>query len=160
MSSLSQLFRRPRGAAARAGGSATFADDARAMRATLEAIHAELGAVRGPRAEVDVRAAIRDLLDGEYAVPTADLAAMKARRVDADEFYAKEVAPSWDGLNEAQRAARLDGFLEMCSLLESAGDAAGFPAEMAAGVRTKTLLLAWAFDETYGYLSRLGRGAD
>jgi hypothetical protein len=25
-------------------------------------------------------------------------------------------------------------------------------------VHTKTLLLAWAFDETYGYVSALGRG--
>jgi hypothetical protein len=46
----------------------------------------------------------------------------------------------------------------MCSLLESAGDAAGLPEDMAMNVRTKTLLLAWAFDEQYGYLSRLARG--
>jgi hypothetical protein len=25
-------------------------------------------------------------------------------------------------------------------------------------VHTKTLVLAWAFDETYGYLARLARG--
>ena len=160
MSSIASLFRRTRAAEAQRDGDASFADDARAMRATLDAMHAELVAARGPGAEVDVKGALRDLLEGEYAVPTADLEALKARRTDPDQFYAGEIAPSWDGLGEAQRAARLDGFLEMCELLASAGDAAGFPPEMAAGVRTKTLLLAWAFDETYGYLSRLGRGAD
>jgi hypothetical protein len=160
MSSFASLFRRPRAAGAARDGDGSFADDARAMRATLDTIHAELVDARGPAAEPDVKTALRDLLEGEYTAPTADLAALKSRRTDAAQFYEKEIAPSWEGLNEAQRAARLEGFLEMCDLLASAGDAAGFPPEMAEGVRTKTLVLAWAFDETYGYLSRLGRGAE
>jgi hypothetical protein len=133
--------------------SASLPADARSMRAALDGQRRELGA-----SKMTVRGALEDMLTGEMAAPTADVAKLRARRTDAAEFYTRELAPSWDGLNEAQRAARLDGFLEMCSLLESAGDAAGLPEDMAMNVRTKTLLLAWAFDEEYGYLSRLGRG--
>src|SRR4051794_28577766 len=131
---------------------ASLAADARSMREALDAYRREVGASRA-----DVRGALRDMLSGEMAAPTADVARLRERGTDADDFYTREIAPSWDGRNEAQRAARLDGFLEMCSLLESAGTAAGLPEDMAMNVRTKTLLLAWAFDEEYGYLSRLGR---
>jgi hypothetical protein len=133
-------------------GSRSLAADARATRAALDALRREGGS------ELTLRDALRDMLEGEVAAPTRDVAALRDRGVDAGEFYAREVAPSWDGLNEAQRAARLDGFLEMCSLLESAGDMAGLPEDMATNVRAKTLLLAWAFDEEYGYLARLARG--
>jgi hypothetical protein len=42
--------------------------------------------------------------------------------------------------------------------MDAPGAAAGLPPDMIPRVHTKTLLLAWAFDETYGYLSALGRG--
>ena len=125
--------------------------DARAMRATLDRM-------RTGRGGVDLRAIVRDLLEGEVAAPTRDVAALTRAGTDPDAFYHKELAPSWDGLSEAQRAARLDGFLEMCQMIEAAGDSAGIPEDMARSIRTKTLLVAWAFDETYGYLARLGRG--
>ena len=133
----------------------SLARDAAAMRDALDALQREAGA---GSARLSLRSAIGDMLEGEIAAPTADVAALRAGEVDPDDFYTREVAPSWDGLNEAQRAARLDGFLEMCSLLESAGDMAGLPEDMAVTVRTKTLLLAWAFDDEYGYLTRLARG--
>jgi hypothetical protein len=150
------LLDRLRGSEApsRTGGS-TLARDAAAMRDALDALQREAG---GGSARLSLRSAIRDMLEGEIAAPTADVAALRSRDVDPDDFYTREVAPSWDGLNEAQRAARLDGFLEMCALLESAGDMAGLPEDMAVTVRTKTLLLAWAFDDEYGYLTRLARG--
>jgi hypothetical protein len=132
-----------------------LADDARTMRATLDAIRRELRAARGPDGQIDVRAALRDMLEGEVEPPTADVAALKRRGTDPDRFYEAEVAPSWEGLDEDQRAARLDGFLELCELLESAGDAAGLPPQMAPAIRTKALVLAWAFDETHGYLARI-----
>src|SRR4051812_26618845 len=108
------------------------------MRDALDALRREEG---DGLARLNVKAALRDMLEGEIAAPTADVAAMRARGVDPDEFYAREVAPSWDGMNEAQRAARLDGFLEMVSLLEGSGDLTGVPDEMAANVRTKALVL-------------------
>jgi hypothetical protein len=131
----------------------SLATDAAAMRETLDGLRRENGG-----GGLDLRAVLRDLLEGEVEAPTADVADLRERDVDPDDFFAREVAPSWEGLNEAQRAARLDGFMEMCSMLEGAGDMAGVPAEMGARVRTKTLLLAWSFDEEYGYLSRLARG--
>ena len=137
-----------------------LADDARAMRETLDSIRRELRAARGPGGQIDLRAALGDMLEGEVVAPTADVEALKRRGTDPDRFYETELAPSWEGLDEDQRAARLDGFLDLCEMLESAGDAAGLPPQMAPAIRTKTLLLAWAFDETHGYLARLaGRSA-
>ena len=40
-------------------------------------------------------------------------------------------------------------------MLDEAGEVPGLEP---ATVHTKTLVLAWAFDETHGYISRLGRG--
>lgn len=125
--------------------------DARSMRAALASLHPETG-------PLDLRGMVRDLLRGEVAPPTRDIASMRRRGVDADEFYAAEIEPSWDGLGEAQRAARLERFLDLVTMVDKAGDASGLPDDMAARVRTKTLILAWAFDETYGYLSGLARG--
>jgi hypothetical protein len=146
------LDRLIRGGSPTADGGSSLPTDAAAMRETLDGLRREAGGV-----SLSPREAVRDLLEGEVEAPTADVAALRERRADADDFYAREVAPSWEGLNEAQRAARLDGFLEMCSLLESSGDLMGVPPDMAASVRTKTLVIAWAFDEEYGYLSRLAR---
>jgi hypothetical protein len=136
-------------------GQASLARDAVSMRDALDALRREAG---DGSARLGIRSALRDMLEGEIAAPTADVAALRDSDTDPSEFYAREIAPSWDGLNEAQRAARLDGFFEMCALLETAGDMAGLPEDMAVNVRTKTLLLAWAFDEEYGYLPRLARG--
>jgi hypothetical protein len=131
----------------------SLADDAGAVRATLDGLQRETGGRR-----LSLRGVLRDLLEGEVAAPTADVGALRDSGVDPDAFYAREIAPSWDGLGEAQRAARLEGFLEMCSMIEGAGDLGAIPADMAATVRTKTLLIAWAFDDEYGYLPRLARG--
>src|SRR3954468_5844507 len=146
--------------AAAADAKPDLARDARTMRRTLDGMRDENVRAGGPDAAVDLRGIVRDLFSGEVATPTADITALRSDGVDADEFYEKEVAPSWDTLGEAQRAARLDGFLDLLSMIEEAGDTSGIPEDMAARTRTKALLLAWAFDETYGYLPRLGRGED
>jgi hypothetical protein len=122
------------GGATEAPARPSLARDARAMRRTLDGIQAE----RDPAAPVDLRAMVRDLLD-------------------ADDFYEHEIAPSWEGLDEATRAARIEGFLDLCATVEEAGESAGIPEDMAARTRTKTLVFAWAFDETYGYLSQIAR---
>src|SRR3954447_3322277 len=99
--------------------------DARSMRSALDAFRREVGSSRAT-----VRDVLREMLTGEIAAPTADVAKLRARGTDPDAFYTREIAASWDGLNEAQRAARLEGFLEMLALLASAGDAAGLPEDM------------------------------
>ncbi|HEY0516235.1 MAG TPA: hypothetical protein VGD00_03875 [Solirubrobacteraceae bacterium] len=139
----------------RSGG---LAEDARAMRVTLGALHSELARVNGLAAGVDLRAIVRDLLEGEVEAPTADAAELVRAGVEPDEFYEKDLQPSWEGLGESQRAARVEGFIELSQMMDAPGAAAGLPPDMIPRVHTKTLLLAWAFDETYGYLSALGRG--
>ena len=137
------------------GGLAT---DARAMRAALDAIHAELVRVHGLSAEPDLRAMIGDLLEGEVAPPTADIAELMRIGVTPGDFYEKELRGSWEGLGEAQRAARVEGFIELSTMMDAPGAAAGLPSDMIPRVHTKTLILAWGFDETYGYLRELSRG--
>ena len=149
-------LRRPRGADGGDGRRRSLQSDAVAMRATLDGLQAEREGWGEPRGEVDLRALTRDLLEGEVEAPTEDVAWLVRRGTDPDEFYERELAPSWDGRGEAQRAARLEGFLELASMVEGQGD--DVPREMAATVRTKTLLFAWAFDEAHGYISRLASG--
>jgi hypothetical protein len=129
--------------------------DAVAMRDALDALQREAG---GRTVRLDLRAVVRELLDGEVAAPTADVASLVSGDTDPEDFYERELSPSWDGLSEVQRATRLDGFFEMCWLLENSDDLAGVPADMAVNVRTRTLLLSWAFDDEYGYLPRIARG--
>lgn len=131
-----------------------FAGDAAAMRAALRSMQSEPGRRDG---RIDLRAIVRDLLEGEVAAPTSDVALLVRRLASPDDFYDSEIRPSWEGLSEAQRARRVEGFIDLAAMLEGGGGA-DLPADMSATVRTKTLLLAWAFDETYGYLSRLARG--
>ena len=140
----------------RRGGA--LAADARAMRVALAALHSDTIRLRGPEADVDLRAMVRELLEGEVEAPTADIAWLVRTGVDADEFYESDIAPPWEGLGEAQRAARVEGFIELSTMMDSPGAAAGLPEGMVPRVHTKTLLLAWAFDETYGYLNAMARG--
>src|SRR5437868_5342816 len=90
-----------------------LAADARAMRAALGALQAERARVDGPAAGVDLQAIVRELLEGEVEAPTADVAALVRADLDPEEFYEKELQGSWEGLGEAQRAARVEGFIEL-----------------------------------------------
>jgi len=131
---------------------ASLARDAARMRATLTGLHAE----RGGAGEPDLRGVVYDLLEGEVEAPTADVRWLVAEDVDASEFYSQELAPNWDGLGENARAGKLDGFLELAKMVEASPDA--LPREMAARLRTKLLMLAWAFDEAHGYLGQMSAG--
>ena len=133
-------------------------EDARAMRRTLASIHAEHKRVHGPTAPVELRAIVRELLEGEVEAPTADVAELVRSGAEPDEFYEKELKGSWEGLGEAQRAARVEGFIELSQMVDAPGAAAGLPEGMVPRVHTKTLLLAWAFDETHGFMNTLAQG--
>lgn len=136
-----------------------LAAEAASMRATLTSLQVEREGSGAARVgEVDLREMVRQLLEGEVAAPTADVRWLVNRRTDPGDFYEREVAPSWEGLGEAQRAGRLEGYLDLVKGLEDAGDDMGLPEEMRASVHVRALVLAWAFDETYGYLARLARG--
>jgi hypothetical protein len=135
----------------------TLAEDARAMRLTLAGIQAELERVNGPGAPVDLRAIVGDLLEGEVEAPTADVAELIRTGVTPGDFYEKELKGSWEGLGEAQRAARVEGFIDLSQMMDAPGAAVGLPGDMIPRVHTKTMVLAWAFDETYGFMRALGR---
>lgn len=133
------------------GSRPSLARDAVRMRATLTALHTE----RGGR-ELDLRALMRDMLEGEIEAPTTDVRRMVGLDTDPDEFYERELAPNWDGLDEDRRADKLDQFVELAHMVEASPDA--LPDDMAASLRTKLLVLGWAFDEQHGYLGRLAGG--
>jgi hypothetical protein len=142
------------GVRAQAPLSGRLARDARAMRTTLSALHAERSASAAPASwEPDLRAILRDLLEGEVVAPTDDVRFLISAGTDAGDFYDSEIEPSWDGLDENARAAKLDGFLELARMADASPEA--LPREMVATVRTKTIVLAWAFDEVHGYLAQL-----
>jgi hypothetical protein len=140
------------GRAREADAPASLSRDAVRMRATLTGLHAE----RGGAGEPDLRAVVYDLLEGEVEAPTPDVRWLIEEDVDAGEFYSQELAPNWDGLGENTRADKLDGFLELARMMEASPDA--LPREMATRLRTKLLVLAWAFDEAHGYLGQMTAG--
>jgi hypothetical protein len=102
---------------------------------------------------------VDDLLSGEVQAPTADVAQIVRSGVDPGTFYEKELARAWEGLSENQRVSRVEQFAGLAAMLEDADEGARPPnyAQMLASVRTKTLLLAFAVDETYGLLRRIER---
>ena len=131
--------------------------DARAMRKALQALNAEREQLDPGRLEIDLRGLVSDLLEGEVAPPTADVDRLVREGVEAGVFYDKELARAWEGLNENQRVARVEQFASLAAMLEAAGPEAQVPNhdQMLASVRTKTLLLAFAVDETYGLLRQI-----
>jgi hypothetical protein len=133
------------------GAQPSLARDAASMRATLTAVHSERGG-----GELDLRAMVRDLLEGEVEAPTADVRHMIRQGTSPDDFYERELAPNWDALDEDRRADKLDQFVELAHMVEASPDA--LPRDMAASLRTKLLVLGWAFDEEHGYLGRLAGG--
>ena len=79
-------------------------------------------------------------------------------RAVLDEFVGRRVAKISTPAVIRELHARVEGFIELSQMMDAPGAAAGLPEDMLPRVHTKTLLLAWAFDETYGFLSALGRG--
>jgi hypothetical protein len=151
-------LRQPATVSAPASGD-TLASDARPMRSALTALNAEREQLDPGRAEVDLRGLAGDLLQGEVAPPTGDVALLIREGTSADEFYDRELARSWDGLDENQRAARVEQFVGLALMLEGADESSRVPDhdQMLASVRTKTLLLAFAVDETYGLMRQIER---
>lgn len=93
--------------------------------------------------------------------PTSDVRWLKERGVDGEGFYRRELAPSWEGLGQAERAEKIDQFIELSNMLGRL-DPDGHPppsfVDLVSAVHLKVLLLAWAFDRTYSYMDRLFNG--
>jgi hypothetical protein len=157
MGFLDRLRQPERSSVATRGGSLSL--DARPMRAALTALNAEREQLDPGRPEIDLRGLVTDLLQGEVAPPTADVALLIERRIDPDVYYDRELSKSWDGLDENHRAARVEQFVGLALMLEGADEGTRVPnhEQMLASVRTKTLLLAFAVDETYGLMRQIER---
>jgi hypothetical protein len=113
--------------------------DAAAVSAALERATQLYGS--DPR-DFDLAVATGDLLD---SAPTADVRAIARSGIGEDEFYEQELRPNWEGLSKGERAAKVQSFARFANALGE-DDAGG----MTAVVRTKLLILAWAYDRTYG----------
>lgn len=91
-----------------------------------------------------------------------ELRFLKQRGVDGESFYRKELAPSWDGLDRTERAAKIEQFLELSHMLGAAYADGNTPPdaflEVVATVHVKVLLLAWAYDRTYSFMDRIFNG--
>jgi hypothetical protein len=85
--------------------------------------------------------------------PTTDVRAILRDGIGEDELYEGELRPNWEGLTKGQRANKVVAFARFANALGD--DAAG----IAPLVRTKLLVLAWAYDRTYGggFLARIAR---
>ena len=92
---------------------------------------------------------------------TADLRWLRERGIDPDTFYRTELAPNWDDLGQRKRAGRIERFIELSHQLGGA-ELNGEPPEpvrdVVATVHVKVLLLAWAYDRTYGFMDRIFNG--
>jgi hypothetical protein len=92
---------------------------------------------------------------------TADVRWLKERGGDGATFYRRELAPSWDGLDQRERANKIDQFIELSNMLGGVEADGHPPAEfldLLSAVHLKVLLLAWAYDRTYSYMDRLFNG--
>ncbi|MEA2368588.1 MAG: hypothetical protein QOH38_1306 [Thermoleophilaceae bacterium] len=108
--------------------------------------------------EFQLEALCRDVF---AASSTTDIRWLKGRGVDARDFYEREIRPSWEGLDQPARAAKIERFIDLSNMLGAAG-IEGEPAQemrdLIATVHVKTLLLSWAYDRTYGFIDRLFNG--
>jgi hypothetical protein len=108
--------------------------------------------------ELLLEALCRDVFAGAC---TTDVRWLKSRGIDAEAFYRTELAPSWEGLSQDERATRIERFVELSNMLGRASPSGEPPPpvrDLIATVHTKVILLAWAFDRTYGFIDRLLNG--
>ena len=108
--------------------------------------------------EFQLKALCRDVF---AAGSTTDLRWLKRRRVDPEAFYESELRPNWEGLDRAARAGKIERFIELSNMMGGAGLDGEPPAELRdviAAVHVKVLLLAWAYDRTYGFIDRIFNG--
>jgi hypothetical protein len=122
--------------------------DAAAVAAVLE------GAARdysSDPADFDLAIGAAELLE---RAPTDDLRALVRDGIDEEELYDRELRPNWEGLSQGERAGKVVAFARFANAL---GDEEAGP--IGPLVRTKLLVLAWAYDHTYSetLLARIAR---
>jgi hypothetical protein len=128
-------------------GARALTGDAAAVARTLE--RAALAYGSDPR-DFDLAIVSADLLE---RAPTSDLRTLVHDGIEEDDLYERELRPNWEGLTKGQRANKVVAFARFANALDDES------ANIAALVRTKLLVLAWAYDRTYseGFLPRICR---
>ncbi len=96
--------------------------------------------------------------------PTDDIDFLISHGIDGSEFFLRELRPNWREQTREERAAKIAQFVRFANLLEKSGatqngSASDGVTELSAGVRTKIVLLASAYDVSYGddYCRRIAR---
>jgi len=101
-------------------------------------------------------------MDVFASAATTDVRWLKEHGVSADDFYRRELAPSWEGLSRDDRAQKIDQFIELSHMLGRVDPEGPEPpdsfVDLVSAVHLKVLLLAWAYDRTYSYMDRLFNG--
>jgi hypothetical protein len=131
----------------RRGRNGAVRGDAGAVSRVLE--RAALAYGSDPR-DFDLAIVAAELLE---RAPTGDVKAILHDGITEDELYERELRPNWEGLTKGQRANKVVAFARFANALGA--DSTG----IAPLVRTKLLVLAWAYDRTYGvsFLPRIER---
>jgi hypothetical protein len=90
--------------------------------------------------------------------PTDDVLKLMSGGLSGEAFYRQEIAPNWDDLGRGERAAKIEAFARFANVIAGAETDAA-TAGMGPVVRTKVVVLAWAFDSLYrdDYLKRIVR---
>jgi hypothetical protein len=128
-------------------GGRTLTGDAAVVARVLERAALAYGSDPG---DFDLAIVSAELLE---RAPTDDLRALVHDGVDEDELYERELRPNWEGLTKGQRANKVVAFARFANALSHEN------LQIGALVRTKLLVLAWAYDRTYGegFLPRICR---
>lgn len=121
--------------------------DAGAVARVLE--RAALAYGSDPR-DFDLAIVAADLLE---RAPTPDIRALIHDGISEDDLFERELRPNWEGLTKGQRANKVVAFARFANALDDD------PTGIAPLVRTKLLVLAWAYDRTYGggFLPKIDR---
>jgi|SRR5947209_2378574 len=118
----------------------------RDLRGDADAIDRVLGGVVGsdPPDEdsFDLESLVEALFDD---APTADIRTLRDRGIDGAQFFESELRPNWEGSSQGERSAKVEAFVRLANVLGSDD-----PAGLGPVVRTKVLVLAWAYDRLYG----------
>jgi len=125
------------------------ADDAAAVERVLD----EARALHNGGPQVELHPLVLDLFERK---PTDDVRGLHDEGMSGEAFYRQEIAPNWDGLDRGLRSEKIEAFARFANAIARADgeDEAG---GMGPLVRTKVVVLAWAFDSLYrsDYLERL-----
>jgi hypothetical protein len=116
-----------------------FREDADAIERVLGD---ELGSDAADEDSFDLEPLVEALFE---AAPTADIRTLRDRDVDAGEFFEAELRPNWEGCSQGERSAKVEAFVRLANVLGPDD-----PAGLGPVVRTKVLVLAWAYDRLYG----------